>query len=63
MYSFEFIDNTLIKNNKKSKGVKISVDSKNDEYKQLLFNEEIIYKEFYNLQLNKQNMYLKKLMK
>ena len=45
MYSFEFIDNKLIKNENKCKGVKKSVDLKHDEYKQFLFNEEIIYKE------------------
>ena len=63
MYSFEFIDNTLIENKNKCKGVKESVDLKHDEYKQSLFNEEIIYKEFYNLQLNKQNIYLDKINK
>ena len=42
MYTFEFIDNTLIKNENKCKGVKKSVDLKHDEYKQYLFNEEII---------------------
>ena len=63
MYSFEFIDNTVIKNENKCKGVKKSVDLKHDEYKQSLFNEEIIYKEFYNLQLNKQNIYLDKINK
>ena len=63
MYSFEFIDNTLIKNESKCKGVKKSVDLKHDEYKLSLFNEEIIYEEFYNLQLNKQNIYLDKINK
>ena len=43
MYSFEFIDNTLIENKNKCKAVKKSADSKHDEYKQSLFNEEIIY--------------------
>ena len=57
MYSFEFIDNKLIENKNKCKGAKKSVDLKHDEYKQSLFNKEIIYKEFYNLQLNKQNIY------
>ena len=28
-----------------------------------LYNEEILYKEFYNLQLNKQNIYLDKINK
>ena len=67
VYSFEFIDNTLtkneskckgIKNESKCKGIKKLVDLKHDEYKQSLFNEEIIFKEFYNLQLNKQNIYI-----
>ena len=49
MYSFELIDDTLIKNENKCKGVEKSVDLKHDESKQSLFNEEIIYKEFYNL--------------
>ena len=62
MYSFEFIDNTLIENKYKCIRVKKS-DLKHDEYKQSLFNEEIIYKEFYNLQLNKQNIYLDKINK
>ena len=44
--------------------MKINVkDLKHDEYKQSLFNEETIYKEFYNLQLNKQNTYLDKINK
>ena len=34
MYSFEFIDNTLIKNGNKCKSIKKSVDLKHDEYKQ-----------------------------
>ena len=63
MYSFEFIDNTLIENKNKCKGVKKSVDLKHNEHKQSLFNEEIIYKEFYNLQLYKQNIYLDKINK
>ena len=68
MYSFEYTsgteyNNTLIKNENKCKGVKKSVDLKHDEYKKSLFNEEIIYKEFYNLQLNKQNIYLDKINK
>ena len=29
--------------------------------KKCLYNEEILYKEFYNLQLNKQNIYLDKI--
>ena len=42
MYSFEYIDNALIKNENKCKGVKKSVDLKHDEYKQSLFTEKII---------------------
>ena len=63
MHSFEYINNTVIKNENKCKGIKKSVDLKHDEYKQPLFNKEIIYKEFYNLQLNKQNIYLDKINK
>ena len=69
MYSFEYTsrteynNNTLIKNENKCKGVKKSVDLKHDEYKQSLFTEKIIYKEFYNLQLNKQYICLDKINK
>ena len=31
--------------------------------KKSLYNEEILYKEFYNLQLNKQNIYMDKIKK
>ena len=51
MYSYEYIDNYTILN--KHKGIKISVDLKHNEYKRALYKEELIYKEFYNLQLNK----------
>ena len=63
MYSFGFIDKTLIENKNKCEGVKKSVDLKHDEYKQSLFNEEIIYKEFCNLQFNKQNIHFDKINK
>ena len=63
MYSFEFIENNSIKNNKKHKGVKKSVDIFHNDYKKCLYNEEILYREFYNLQLNKQNIYLDKINK
>ena len=58
MYSFEFIKNNSIKNDKKHKGIKKSVDIYHNDYKKSLYNEKILYKEFYNLQLNKQNIYL-----
>ena len=63
MYSFEFIENNSIKNENKHEGVKISVDIFHNDYKKCLYNEEILYKEFYNLQLNKQNIYLDKIKK
>ena len=63
MYSFEFIKNISIKNENKHKGVKKSVDIYHNDYTKCLYNEEILYKEFYNLQLNKQNIYLDKINK
>ena len=63
MYSFEFIENNTIYNETKHKGVKKSVDIYHSDYKKCLYNEEILYKEFYNLQLNKQNIYLDKINK
>ena len=36
---------------------------KHDEYKRSLYKDELIYKEFYNRQLNKQNIYLDKINK
>ena len=63
MYSFEFIENNSIKNKNKHKGIKKSVDIYHNDYKKCLYNEEILYKEFYNLQLNKQNIYLNKINK
>ena len=59
MYSFNYInDDNIIVNNNKHKGVKESISLKHDEYKRSFYKEELIYKEFYNLQLNKQNIYL-----
>ena len=55
--------NNIILNNNVQKGVKYSISLKHDEYKRSLYKEELIYKEFYNLQLNKQNVYLDKLKK
>ena len=43
----------IILNNNKHKGVKYSISLKHDEYKRSLYKEELIYREFYNLQLNK----------
>ena len=63
MCSFEFIENNLIKNDKKYKGIKKSVDIYHNDYKKCLYNEKILYKESYNLQLNKQNIYLYKINK
>ena len=50
MYSYEYIDNYTILNKNKHKGIKISVDLKHNEYKRALYEEELIYKNFYNLQ-------------
>ena len=63
MYSYEYIDNYTILNENKHKGVKISVDLKHNEYKRALYKEELIYKEFFNLQLSKQKIYLDKINK
>ena len=63
MYSYEHIDNYTILNENKHKGIKISVDLKHNEYKRALYKEELIYKNFYNLQLNKQKIYLDKINK
>ena len=61
MYSNEYMDNYTILN--KHKGIKTSVDLKHNEYKRALYKEELIYKEFYNLQLNKQKIYSDKINK
>ena len=63
MYSFNYIDNNIILNKNIHKGVKESICLKHNEYKRSLYKEELIYKEFYNLQLNKQNIYLDKINK
>ena len=44
--------NKIVVNNNIHKGIKKSVCLKHDEYKRSLYKEELIYKEFYNLQLN-----------
>ena len=58
MRSNEYIDSYAILNKNKHKGIKISIDLKHNEYKRALYKEKLIYKEFYNLQLNKQKIYL-----
>ena len=63
MYSFNFIENNIEINKNIHKGIKNSISLKHDEYKRSLYKEELIYKEFYNLQLNKQNIYLDKINK
>ena len=63
MRSNEYIDNYTILNKNKHKGIKISVDLKHNEYKRALYKKELIYKNFYNLQLNKQKIYLNKINK
>ena len=63
MYSYEYIDNYTILNKNKHKGIKISVDLKHNEYKRALYKEGLIYKNFYNLQLSKQKIYLDKINK
>ena len=63
MYSYEYIDNYTILNKNKHKGVKICVDLKHNEYKRALYKEELIFKEFYNLQISKQKIYLVKINK
>ena len=61
IHSNEYIDNYTIINKNKHKGIKMYVDLKHNEYKRSLYKEELIYKEFYNLQLNKQKIYLDKI--
>ena len=63
MYSFNYINDDIIVNKNTHKGIKESIILKHDEYKRSLYKEELIYKEFYNLQLNKQNIYLDKINK
>ena len=52
-----------ILNQNKHKGIEISVALKHNEYKRALYKEELIYKNFYNLQLNRQKIYLDKINK
>ena len=61
MRSNDYVDNYAILNKNKHKGIKISVDLKHNEYKRALYKEKLIYKEFYNLQLNKQKIYSDKI--
>ena len=64
MYSFNYINKDNIVINKNThKGIKESISLNHDEYNRSLYKEELIYKEFYNLQLNKQNIYLDKIKK
>ena len=63
IHSNEYSDNYTILNKNKHKGIKISVELKHNEYKSALYKEELIYKNFYNLQLNKQKIYLNKINK
>ena len=64
MYSFNYINkDNIVVNKNTHKGVKNSISLKHDEYKRSLYKEELIYKEYYNLQLNKQNIYLDKINK
>ena len=63
MRSNEYIDNYNILNKNRHKGIKIFVDLKHNEYKRVLYKEELIYKNFYNLQLNKQKIYLDRINK
>ena len=57
------IINNIVINDNMHKGIKKSISLKHDEYKRSLYKEELIYKEFYNLQLNKQNYIWMKLKK
>ena len=50
--------NNIVINKNTHKGIKESICLKYDEYKRALYKEQLIYKEFYNLQLNKQNIYI-----
>ena len=55
--------NNIIVNNNMHKGLKKSISLKHEDYKRSLYKEKLIYKEFYNLQLNEQNIYLDKIEK
>ena len=63
IHSNEYIDNYTILNENKHNGIKTVVNLKQNEYKRSLYKEELIYKEFYNLQLDKQKIYLDKINK
>ena len=49
IHSNEYIDNYTIVNKNKHKGIRKVIDLKHNEYKRVLYKEELIYKEFYNL--------------
>ena len=55
--------NNIVVNNNIHKGIKKSINLKHEECKRSLYKEELIYTEFYNLQLNKQNIYLDRINK
>ena len=61
IYSYEYVDSYKIVNKNKHKGIKTVVDLKHNEYIRALYKEELIYKEFYNVQLNKEKIYLDKI--
>ena len=63
MRSNKYIDNYTILNKNKHIGIKISVDLKHNEYKRAFYEEELIYKEFHNLQLKQQKIYFNKINK
>ena len=63
MCSNEYIDNYAILNKNKHKGIKISVDLRHNEYNRVLYKEELIYKNFYNLHLSKKKFIWIKLIK
>ena len=64
MYSLNYLNkNNIIENKNTHKGIKESISLNHYEYKRSLYKEKLIYKEFYNLQLNKQNIYLDKINK
>ena len=46
MYSFEFIENNSIKNDKKHKGIKRSVDINHNDYKNVFIMKKFYIKNF-----------------
>ena len=60
---YDEYNNIIIVNKNTHKGIKKSICLEHDEYKRALYEEQLIYKEFYNLQLNKQNMHLNEINK